>query len=245
VPVLSITDGSGNINLIRVVFNLPAVMLFPEDESARRHYIAAATLDFLKHHRAPEQNLDFPITPPEVLEIISEGPKPDELISRVAERVEQGRIAGNILDLVLSLSQFAPTHATVRKAIRVIGVHLVKEGKRIRRRPPASSSTLKSIWTRFKPVSHLWAAVPSDFVEYVSGTSDFSKSVNFGGVRELIDRGLEFLAVAEKIRLFGENHHAPGGRNNSSAIKIPMLDPETTWKAPRDLTVSAGEKIPH
>jgi hypothetical protein len=241
-PFLEISDGSGNVDFGSAAFKLPAVMLFPDDANARRQWVAAAALKLLKDRPRPEQNPDFPIiTPPDVLEIISQTPHPEELMSRVTDRIEQGRIAGNILNLVLSLSQFAPKHATVRKAIRVLGVHLVKQGKRAGLSLPASPSALKSIWPRFKSVSHLWAAVPSGFVEGVSGIADFAKYISPHDARSFIDRFFEFLAHAEKIRLLGENHHAPGGRNNSFATKTPMLDPDATWKVPGDLNLPGYE----
>lgn len=239
-PILKISDGEGNIPT-QALLNLPAVMLFPENETARKQYVAAAALDLLKNHRRPEQDSHFPVTPLKILELISEGPNRDELNQRVDERIGQGRVAANILRVVLSLSRFAPAHATVRKAIRVVGVHLAREEKKIRRPIPASPATLKSVWTRFKPVSHLWAAVPPDFVEYARGARVFSNPLNSRDVDAVIDHVLKFLALAEKIRLRGENHFALGGRTNSSAHKTPTLDPDTTWKAPLDLVLPAVE----
>jgi hypothetical protein len=246
-PFLEISDGSGNIDFLQALYKLPAVMLFPEDETARKQYIAQTTVAFLMNHHRPGQNSNFPITPA-VLGLISEGPRPDELTRRVAERIEQGKVARNILNLVLSLSQVTPEHATVRKVIRVLRMHLVKEKKRVRKegkKPrhalPASSSSLKSSWARFKPVSHLWAAVPPELLASVSGPTPPFKSANFDQDRAFIDRGLKFLAVAEKIRLFGEAHYPMGGRNNSSPVKAPTLDPKTTWKVSQDVTLPRAE----
>jgi hypothetical protein len=83
----------------------------------------------------------------------------------------------------------------------------------------------------------LWAAIPPELLASVSGTAPPFKSANFDRDRASIDRGLKFLAVAEKIRLLGEAHYPMGGRNNSSPVKAPTLDPETTWKVPQDITL--------
>jgi hypothetical protein len=62
------------------------------------------------------------------------------------------------------------------------------------------------------------------------------------GPADILVRDLpHFLAVAEKLRTFGETHRPLGGRKNSRAVGIATLDAEAMWKAPPDLCLPAVE----
>ena len=196
-----------------------AVMLFPDDEEALRQWVIKVGIDILQHGREPNPDFPVPHTPPFVLKILSDSPSSEDISSGVLERIQHGRIAADIVLSVLSLSKVAPQHATIRKAIRLEGVSLVRESAG---HPASSPTALKSIWSRFKSVSHLWAAVACE---------------NARGRDSFISDLLHFMAVAEQLRVLGESHRALGGRKNSARVGSMTLDPETTWKAPTGLVL--------
>jgi hypothetical protein len=227
--ILEITDGCGGINVLLAPMNLLRVMCFPDDEDARNQWLEAAAVFALDS--APDKRIAESLTIGELSRLTSAARSSDELMRRAVEGGQHGWVAANILWLVLSLAGSAPQHATVHKAIHVMGVHAARSRTHVSERLPGDTTTIKMIWARFKPVSHLWAAI-----EYQR------RNIGYGGTKAgngfmSAERLPQFLAVAEQIRLRGIGHRPPGGRINSIPLKVSTLDPETAWKPPADLAL--------
>jgi hypothetical protein len=226
--ILQISQRSSGIEYELTPLKLLSVMLFPDDGIARTQWVAAAALS--APHSAQANRTDEIFTSLEILKMIAEAPSRDELMRRSAERAVQGKVAANILWLVLSLASSAPQHATVRKAIRVIGVHSARFHTDGTGRLPSDTTTIKKIWSRFKTVSHLWAAI-----QYQRSREGYSS----GSLGDLMspESVPEVLAIAKHIRVRGEGHRPPGGSTNSRRLDVSTLDPETTWKPPGDVAL--------
>jgi len=226
--ILESSDGRGGINWLAASLKLWAGMFFPDDEGARTQWLAAAVLS--ASQGASVSRTDEILTSPEVLRMISSAPGCGELMARAMDGARDGKIAANILWLVLGLAGSEPRHASVRKAIQVMGVQLERGYRHGNGCESLSLTVIKRVWSRFKPVSHFWAAI------------QYQSSNKHDGYRPLVDfvsteTLLYFLAVAEQIRMLGEGHRPPGGSANSRPLKVSTLDPEKTLKLPADLVL--------
>jgi hypothetical protein len=225
--ILKMLGRTGGIGYELTPLKLLSVMLFPDDEVAGKQWLAAAALSAPRSVANPGDEISTSL---EILKMICAAPASEELMREADERALHGKVAANILWLVLSLASSAPEHATVRKAIRVMGIHSARNGKNGVSVLPRDTTTIKRIWSRFKPVSHLWAAI-----QYQSANlNNISQSIGaLIGPENLPN----VLAVAEEIRVRAENHRPPGGSANSRPLKVSTLDPENTWKPPANLVL--------
>jgi hypothetical protein len=219
-PILELTDGNGN-GLVIGPLKVLATMLHPESEDRRKMWMASVMLEV-----AAQRKVEPPNTPMEILDMIHRSSGPRSIKRTAVLNFNCGRLAGEVLLSVLSSAEYEPRHATVRKALALVGRHIVRNWPA---GSPASPSSLKAIWKKFKPVAHLWAAARYELEMHRREASELLE------YWMLPDRFLRFLAVAEKLRVMGENHRPLGGRNNSSVLDRHVLNPDVTWKFPSDL----------
>ena len=125
----------------------------------------------------------------------------------VPSAMRGGPLAAKTLLLVLSLAAHFPHQASLGTAFRWWQAQL--KGHR-----GGSTANLKKAWSRFAPVSHLWAALEINRKLWMEAGST-------GGGSKMA----EWLAWAELFRVKGERwtpYRADG----------PLLDPVRTWKVP-------------
>jgi hypothetical protein len=206
-------------------------MLFPEDKAERKRMewrtMVAVLLD--QGAKAGDEMVEIHLDDLVELVAASQLERMPEVIS---QRVEGGHVTGEILRHLLSFSVHCPDHASVHKAIHVACQELRESGGG--RQVAASRSSVRPHWSRFKPVSHLWAALPT-----------FSDLALEAGIPELhvIDASdeslLVFLAIAEWIRKQAESI-VPHAQEASA------FDRADTWIVPEvlqlpdiDISISA------
>jgi len=121
------------------------VMLFPDDETTRRAFIATLWLGFYPKY---ERSGSGEAMPRSVLLSVMEAAaamaiEPDE----IANRVYKGLAAGEQLKVVFALAQTEPKRASWKAATRLVA-----------RQTEKSRSYLYDARSTFLPVIHLWAA---------------------------------------------------------------------------------------
>src|SRR5262249_23259924 len=121
------------------------VMLFPDDEAARRAFIASLWLGFYPKYEKSGSGEPMPRS---VLLSIMEAAaamaiEPDE----IATRLYKGFAAGEQLKVVFALAQTAPKRASWKSATQLV-----------ERQTKRSRSYLYDARSAFLPVIHLWAA---------------------------------------------------------------------------------------
>src|SRR5579863_170289 len=152
-PVIQLTDGRGNVTALGPL-KLWATMLHPDSEGQRKEWLASVALDKALEV-ADQQKFEFPNTPVQVLSLVHRSPDPESIERLAGLNSNYGRLAGDVLWCVLSFAKYDPRYATLRRSLDLIAQNIVRRGDK---GFPASLSSLKVIWTRFKSVAHLWAS---------------------------------------------------------------------------------------
>jgi hypothetical protein len=222
VPVLEISDGHGEL-APDAIFRVIATMCHPDDSEQRQRTFE--TLDLKARYDAVD-----PVSEHLVRLIQEVSVQAESAMLGLGESGYGISVAGNLLLLVLSAATYSPRDASLARAIRAwcrdqalgrtVGGHYV----------PASERNVRGVWKRFKPVAHLCAALHVNF-----DPRDVEKTT-------LLNDLPSFLAIAENYRVFGENHHPPGGRTgNKPLTRTTTLDPLETWHLPTDLKLPTVE----
>lgn len=135
----------------------------------------------------------------------------------------KGLIAGQILVLLISLADGAPTHATLNKArylaIAKLRMKALARNGEVKIDVPLSQRSIKDAWALFKPVCHLYAA----FIEMRAEIARDSRSGEWS--RETMRR---FLATAEAFRCRGQGHRSLGSSG-------PALNEAEMWTVPANI----------
>lgn len=216
--VLEITDGKGKL-LLAAPFIVLATMFYPDDPRLRVRFSEVLSAQALLQIEAPiPRKLAIPAS---VAAGAIEG-----VLDEASESAHGVAVAGDILLFVINAALYSPEHASVARAIAVWcedqALGKTKAGGYV----AASPRSVKAAWSRFKPVAHLCGA-------YNLFQNDQNAALNPADPETL----LNFLAVAEALRIRGEAHHPPSGRKGSKPSRTPTLDPATTWKTPSDLAL--------
>lgn len=205
------------------VTTVQSYMHFPDDGRARERFIygtfahlCRTDLEFRAELRPDlaEEFLRLRNVLPDIHEL-----KAEINLNRVRGRngknagIHYGEIAGEILLLAMN----AEAHG--RKVSKKLAFEIL-HGVAAKKLVGAASRNLEDIWKRFSPVAHFWAA----HIARRSSVMEFASR----------DAYLVFLATAEHIRVFGENHKKESSK--------PLLDAATTFKLPD--WVWKGRKIP-
>ena len=220
-PILQITDGRGRLRPLAGLKVL-ALTRWPNDIDRQANFFATSFANAWVIKASSNSRL------PLAKEILSCLLKQIDEATRDQERnSDRGAydafVTGELLLGVLRLATWSPRDASLSKAAELWSrEHLrLKDGRG--RRIATSQSALLGAFSRFRSVAHFcaaWRLVAPDF--------EFGEHLR---KRSL----LRYLAVAEGLRRFGENHHSPMGRTNTVPSAKPLLDPVITWKLPADL----------
>jgi hypothetical protein len=228
-PVLDISL-SGSSRLFGYV-ELMAVMAYPSNKEMRGRFKATyaakniAKPPELKSHDglSPEE---FEKWKAEVLEVTSrdltriymlsggvgaicDSPDYQTMMTQHYDSYKEGFIAGKLLTYIMAMYNSEVTGgASVNKAV-FIAEHYTK----------CSQSYIRRAWSKFKSVSHFWAAL--NLWESDGQPEEWSP---FSEIRS-------FLYMAEWFRVFGTTYF-PRAQTN------PILLPDETWLSPREMQFS-------
>jgi len=177
-------------------------------------------------------------------------------IGQSAAKLVYGLItSGHILAYVLRLGRYNSRIASVESAVRILEQRYTQEGS------PASPASIKAAWSKYKSLSPF---VIGFFAEGKRAEPIVSRMPQFWDTSDGLKRDVQInphgiqdylreatsenpifnryftevapyaMAMAEKYRLAGQEHFAPG----QEARNKPLLDPEKTWRLPE------GFKLP-
>lgn len=157
--------------------------------------------------------------------------------------------SGHILSYVLRLARHNRSLASVEKAVRILEWRYMQEGS------PSGTTSIKVAWTKYKSLSHFVVGlhastdrampVVADLPQLLDTEAGLQRDVQIkpGGLENYVSALTSgnpgfgryhtevtpyVMAMAEKFRIAGEAHFAPG----QEARQKPLLDPETTWRVP-------------
>ena len=186
----------------------------------------------------------------DMVDIIAES-QPDRLqLGQNAGKLVYGLItSGHVLSYVLRLARHNPLLASVEKAVRILEWRYTQEDS------PASPASIKAAWGKYKGLSHFVAGffATAHRVEPFAGTvpkffdmtGKPAKDIKLDpdGMRAYVEEVTSgnpaftryheevtpyAVAMAEKYRIAGEAHYAPG----QEVRQRPLLDSEITWRIP-------------
>ena len=211
-PVLEILDKQGS--LVRghnhAGLRVQATMHFPQDSKKRKAQFDTGIQDALLKAQQPVD--------PEIATLPFELGGRDGAIRRVEKSAREGWIAGEILIYVVTLAKHAPDHASIRKAQHLVACHTTAINRFQHRSFPQSYTAIENAWSRFKTVSHLWAALI------------FHSNESNGSNLLFDDPNLpSLLADAKWFETQGCRHHPPHMGNKS----VPVLDYNEIWRIPK------------
>jgi hypothetical protein len=217
-PILKITDGKGNF-LPEAPFIVLATMFYPDDLKRRELYLEANLGRLLIE-------IETAIPRDLAIEAAAAAAGLDSSINHASNSAYGMTVSGDLLLHIINAALYSPTDASLERAIRVWCEDQARGKTHEGRGVAASPRSVKSAWSRFKPVAHLCAAWR---LSHIQSAAEWDPTDP--------ETLLRFLAVAEGLREFGEWHRPPSGRTGSKPSRTPTLDPETTWKLPPDLTI--------
>ena len=223
-PIIDLLNEQGEVDRAST-HKLHALMCHPDDKRLRKEcFIAHLVNDRLSF----EWDLSFEF-PHDRLRTLLHAPSFEKITQRAAKSWSRGSMVGDILLFVLNCARQDPENATIRRAIhciqqdrfgkKTVGGHGLNVG----------ISTITRDWKRFRPVAHLWAAFQL-----------LRKDLGQEPTTFLEDGLVDFLALAERLRLDGEAHRAPYPPGKAHK---PVLVPDETWRPPRGLATPA-EVVP-
>jgi len=222
-PTLELMAGqSGALQTANVVAYLDGVMFYP-DRADLAERLRAAVITHKVALILPELVKAQPsaATPTELADAAVSAAGVSSLadISQELEvRRTHGVVAGKIL--IEALKDF---HIGSRR-----GVEFVKEGIRRNLRPlpsfqRVSTSTINALWTRYRPVAHLWAAALRFLAAYVNAKATPDFPCCFEDV-------LLFLGWAESLRREATAYSPRPGHP-------PLLLPKASWVVPPGIPI--------
>jgi len=246
-PILDIMDGNGSLK-VSALFDVLAVMLYPEDEKARRRYLANNRMRVIQSLRdyieesglIDEANKEagvelsatdwwqlfilqsdsdwLKLSPELIGEALSSPPSAD-MDEEARRRAACGSIVGEILTDALTCAKHHPEYFSIENSIRLRERIYSDREEHEDARLPRKRSALYRTWGTFRDVAHLWAA----------SNLGVTKGEEWSPVGDM----LKFLAVAELTRKAAESTFARAqGRKHG-----PILDPSKTWRTPPDLAL--------
>ncbi len=224
-PELPISDGAGALILFAPTLIL-ARMLYPRDEAGHAQYLAWRILAIAAETPESEEvALPQCVTVPQfALQAAVAAPSHHDVIGAALSQAKGAHAAGEILRFVYRCRVHHPEHRpSVSKTWDILSKTWVGWSNHDGEPLSCSVSYLKRAWTTFKPVAHLWAALP--LLPNPVGTSAIEfDSARLGGLPA-------FLSLAEAFRRIGESIIAHGQ-------SVPVLNPAESWSSPPDLRLN-------
>jgi len=134
-----------------------------------------------------------------------------------------GFTSGLVLFKIFQLDRHYMKESSINKAIYLAG-----EFYKLAANIPNSETSIKNAWSKFKKVSHFWAAAVFLFDEF--------KGKNSFGLIEWFELDpqknlLQFLGCAEYYRKLGEKHLP------NEATTVTTLDPKESWVLPEEFPI--------
>ena len=215
-PILEITDGKGNL-LSDAFFTVLATMFHPDNPEQRRRFL-----------EAPSAIAQIEIGAPILWKSIPAAAECESVLDQASDAGYGMTVSGDLLLFIMSAARHSPKDASVARAIWVWCEDQARGKTHEGRAVAASPRSLKAAWSRFKPVAHLCGA-------WRNFTTEQIVALDLTNLQTL----LNFLALAEALRGFGESHHPPSGRAGGKSHVSSTLDPMTTWRTPTDLRLSS------
>jgi len=205
------------------IFYVVGVMLYPDNEKLRYEWYLTKYYSFLDDS-TEDKKKDIP-TPLIALNTLRTMPSQKEIEKRSNKNLKHGGIAGDILLNIYTCHYLKIEEPGVNKAIHcLLRAYGEKESENKSRGVPINEKSFRSAWTKFKSVSHLWAAARLLWKGNEKNQLYFSTK---------IDKLIEFLAASETFRIFGEN-------NIDKRTKQPTLNVEM-WETPDWLALPSAE----
>lgn len=223
-PVIEITESDiapENAELCGI--KIYAVMLHPKDQIARQRLLDAIEAASIRD-QAERTGATGVIVPPHLLNVGNA----DELLSAAmasvtrgsekapdAPQMTGGRVAGNLLALVLMHKDELGSKSTLGLAISKLSDNLKKHNAK-----NAREKDLNDYWVKWRSVSHLWGAliILEDNTKYINAPTSLQ-------IRML-------LAMAEELRRQAETHRS----DHSSRT---LLVPGECWTVPGEISLPA------
>ena len=158
------------------------------------------------------------LDPKNFVEILLNAPPFENLEKEASKKSIGGGIAGDIL-LYLFRQKNIGIKPSIGKAQFLLEQALLLNRKHNEKiKIPFSIKSFKNSWKRFRPVSHLWAALK--YIILINEDKDYQDILN----SEIFDH---FLALAECFRKFGEE-------TISERVDTPIFNKNELWAVPED-----------
>jgi hypothetical protein len=224
-PILSLS-GYDFCNSMLSACYLISIMCFPSPESERLRKKSTALL--YASIVAKYNNCDiFPQlhskVDAELIKAIISPPSTDieELFKNIEESQKDGSVAGEILHNIYCMNKIDVNQPSYNKARAFIQHDVEKKNLGISH----SDSTIDRIWSKYRSVSHLWAAI--QYLEphkYIDGPPPITELIGEENIVML-------LSTAEHFRLFGENYVTHNTNTNSQR---PLFAKGEAWRPAPD-----------
>jgi hypothetical protein len=189
-------------------------MLYPGNEEGRDAYQAAVV-----HRHMIAENPGQPVPAAIANLTFQHGGEPG-VMKRSERAFSQALLAGETLFMLLKLATSAPEKATIRKAQWLV--------ENFRRHPKITGSrtSIETAWSKFKNVSHLWAAFIDLWI-----VSDADPHL-------LDDNELpNLLSGARWFANAATSHYPPSVGSKAK----PVLDPKKIWAIPNSPDIPTVE----
>lgn len=160
-------------------------------------------------------------TDPEIADILRRSPPPSDMQLKIRKSFIEGKLAGEILIVLLVCASENPEFASVNRVVSVMEAH-----------HHMSKASIMRAWSHYKRVSHLWAAY------FMQKEGEREGRIDPYFCIETPQGLFRFLSFAEALRKEGENHFAPIGVKGSKQGTTPTFKQDELWRAPDHLKLS-------
>lgn len=209
------------------------MMLFPDDAKLDNVYMAQklllmmAELDRQRKEKVPKGDQIFAyvralnewVGIDALFEAVN-GPGEQEMKKIIEKRSSDALLAGAILFIIKCMAQIGPEYGSVNKALLILsegGDHLKSVGGEKLVALSCSKRKLRSVWSTYRSVSHLWS-IPWFLDAPIS---------DFNSVAKFISADFQaYISLSEDLRKWAESHIQKHGE------KFPLLRPKETYKVP-------------
>ena len=233
-PDLPLTDGNGALRDDAPLWLL-AILHFPRSPERQQEFYAASWAAAIASREIKPERTSLD---PEALELLADAVPFEQQLKNFRNRFFRGLLVGEVLAYICCQAQNDPASASRNKAQHLQRMNLNAAAKED---PdlgfPISERTQHDSWKELSPAAHLWAAL---FLLSCEG-SDGHDHLKLGRLRLKHDDIPRLLGHAEFFRKIGEALVPKGQRPTAKSPSSSVLDPEDTWKCPKDLEVPEVE----
>lgn len=225
---ITLNGTSDDLDIVR------SIMLFPNDEALRNHYLKMLDLNDQISATADGESITIAV---DDLKSALAGPSWMEVKSLATEAVKGGTIVGDLLATIYIMDAFKDRHdafadPSFGKALHVIEKFAIGERFGDETPLPYSEGTIRKRWTEFESVAHLWAATR------LNQDYPFCEP---GAWQHSVEACHKMLAAAAGILKFGTNYIP-----KRTKPPKPVVDPVKAWAIPASVGSSRleSERLP-